>query len=137
MLKSCLKAFLSKKIAILKNVSKIFFGCFCPEDWKFCYVSNDVMKEGDKHYAQKQENSKLSVEPTKTCSFDLNFWFRSKITIWMKCKYDGIPKNPEPDKCEEWIWMSWQNAQKEKPDKFFVPLAEIFQDKNFDINRLG
>jgi 8-oxo-dGTP diphosphatase len=80
-----------------------------PETVKFGHVTNDIMKNEDKHY----------------------------VTIFMMaaCKADGssptVPENMEPHKCEGWKSYTWQELkdvhEKGEP-KLFGPLKCLIEE---------
>ena len=74
---------------------------------QFAYVTNDVAVHGDrsKHY----------------------------ITIFMRGrvhKSSPEPENMEPEKCEGWRWMSWEELSREDPLHLFDPLARLIGGLN-------
>ena len=61
---------------------------------QFAAVTNDIFQKEEKHY----------------------------ITIFVICDYEsGEVKVMEPEKCEEWLWMSWE----ELPRPLFLPIANL------------
>lgn len=67
--------------------------------------TNDIMREENKHY--------------------ITIFVRIKEASW-------TPQVCEPDKCEEWIWLSWDEIKK-LWDKNFLPIVEfIKQYPDFD-----
>ncbi len=68
------------------------------EDIRFLAVTNDVFIREGLHY----------------------------VTIWMIAKWKrGKPRVTEPDKCECWKWMSWEEIKNLKP--LFLPLRNLIE----------
>jgi 8-oxo-dGTP diphosphatase len=62
----------------------------------FLTVTNDVFEKGNKHY----------------------------VTIFLKADYvEGEPKVLEPDKCEEWKWISWDELK----EPLFLPEQNLLK----------
>ena len=69
------------------------------EDVRFLTVTNDIFREEGLHY----------------------------VTIWMIAKWKrGEPEVKEPEKCECWKWMSWDEIKKLKP--LFLPLKNLIEN---------
>lgn len=61
---------------------------------QFAAVTNDIFQKEEKHY----------------------------ITIFVTCDYEsGEVKVMEPEKCEEWLWMSWEKL----PGTLFLPIENL------------
>lgn len=61
---------------------------------QFAAVTNDIFQKEEKHY----------------------------ITIFVTCDYEsGEVKVMEPEKCEEWLWMSWEKL----PGPLFLPIENL------------
>lgn len=78
---------------------------------KFLTVTNDVMREEGKHY----------------------------VTLFMVCEREGEeePKNLEPEKCEGWEWVCWEelvewvkaNEEGKGERKLFLPLLNLVRQR--------
>lgn len=63
---------------------------------KFSTATNDIFEKENKHY----------------------------ITMFMLSEYDsGEVKNMEPDRTEEWLWVSWENM----PSPLFIPIQNLIK----------
>lgn len=63
-------------------------------DIRFAALTNDIFQKEEKHY----------------------------ITIFVTCDYqDGEVRVMEPEKCEEWIWVRWE----EMPRPLFLPIENL------------
>eukprot|EP00300_Choanocystis_sp_HF-7_P024902 c26491_g1_i1.p1 GENE.c26491_g1_i1~~c26491_g1_i1.p1 ORF type:complete len:152 (+),score=18.43 c26491_g1_i1:26-457(+) len=71
------------------------------EGFTYETVTNDVMTSENKHY----------------------------VTVFVK----GTITNPselqamEPNKCEKWEWVKWDELRQLSPDALFLPLANVFR----------
>lgn len=43
------------------------------------------------------------------------------VTLFVMCTAKGEPQLMEPDKCEGWQWISWDNL----PDNLFLPVRHL------------
>lgn len=70
-------------------------------DVTFCTATNDPMPEDAKHY----------------------------VTIFMKgfCDDDAVPEVCEPEKCEEWHWMTFEDMMQKQP--LFRPLRSLAETR--------
>lgn len=53
------------------------------------------------------------------------------VTIFMCAKHntDIAPVTTEPQKCEGWSWINWEDLKKIPSDQLFKPLDILFQER--------
>jgi len=69
------------------------------EDVQFAHVTNDIMRDEDKHY----------------------------VTIFMMARSAEVPQNTEADKCEGWKAYTWDELK--QCEHLFGPLQQLLRDQ--------
>ena len=77
-----------------------------------------------------QEETGLELSSIRFVTFTNNVFSNRNhsISLYFEavCLNPGMIKTAEPDQCEEWVWMSWQDV----PDNLYLPLR-LLKDSGY------
>ena len=87
-----------------------------PNQWRFAFVNNSITPKKN----PKDDNDNLHY-----------------IDIIMSCVYSGNESvvNNEPNKCEGWEWIKWNESDKLDQERLFCGLKAILSSNDFDPNQ--
>ena len=75
------------------------------------------------------EETGLVLDDLRFCAVTNDIFAESNkhyVTIFMRASYTGgVVTNREPEKCEQWQWFAVDCL----PDKLFLPLAQLIEQK--------